>query len=173
MKTRIMAHYTLCAFVLIITCGALRGSDVTVSTSLMTATTNGFAFSIETTNNAVAVGQEIIVSAVLENTSANAQPVVVRDGLMEYSFQVVCPDNELAATTVYGDRLLAPVALFHQSGENIAPNHFWRDAIPLNKMFIMTNTGEYRITVTRETANGQKMTAGPLSILLTNSVGNK
>lgn len=147
----------------------LAPDSIAAQGSFAKATANDFEFVIQATNNVFELGRPIVLFACLKNVSTNVATVPVRDGVMEYSFEIIAPGNKRAATTAFGDRMLTPVVLFHQSAENIAPGQMWTDSIPLSSMFVMTNSGEYRITVTREVSFRRETKAGPLSICVTNS----
>lgn len=126
--------------------------------------TNGFEFVVGTTNASFTPTQNVALFVFLKNTATNTRTIRIDDGFTDYSFVVINPDGKAATVSELGNRLFAPAAFFHQSCEEIQPNQLWRESIPLNKLFVMTNAGKYQITTKRTLSSGESISAGPIVV---------
>jgi hypothetical protein len=126
---------------------------------------DGFQLSIGTTNDVFQISQEIDLEVQIKNISTNTRPIKVQDSLMNYEFKIIGPNGFKTVPTELGERVLHPVSLYHQSGQYLTSGQSFRQVIPLNQVFAMTNAGEYSIQVWRDTYD-KAVSAGPLKIRL-------
>lgn len=139
--------------------------ETTNTTNVCGGEANGFRLTIGTTNNVFRVDQRIDLKLSLKNVSTNTLTFKVQDDLMNYVFEVTGPRGEKLQTTDFGDHMLRPAHLYHQSFETLEPRQTFDITFPLQALFVMTNTGEYQVRVSRE-VDGKWASAGPLKLLL-------
>ncbi len=147
-------------------CNSIGAQDMTIPRQPLVVTgsaTNGYQLEISTTNGTFAISERIELRMTLRNVSSNALSIKVQDDLKNYSFRVIGPQGNEILPTAMGNEWLHPTRFYHQSSETLDPGQVFSQSVPLEKMFTMTNAGEYTIQVWRDTDN-KRVTTDQLKI---------
>lgn len=115
------------------------------------ANTEGFQLSIATDKAGCRLGQSIVVSVLLRNTSSHPLWFWQTDMEADYDIEIAGNDGKLAPLTTYGQRFHGPGRVdFHASAVTLKPAESIEQVLPLDKLYDVSRAGVYDVTVTRK-----------------------
>jgi hypothetical protein len=134
--------------------------------------TNGYRFMVCSTNLNYAVGDKILIDAILENASSNTVTVVLADPFKTYQIHVVMPDGRNASLTSYGKkRAVAAEAGGSVATRSLEAGEKITQSFCITEIFEMNSGGTYQVTISRwirthDDHEASIITAPPLKISL-------
>jgi len=108
----------------------------------------------------------------LQNVSTNGRDIETANSYRYYSFQVTSPSGFSPSLTAYGTNMFHPI-FYRLSGQQLPAGQSYTEYAVLNRLFNMTNTGEYTVAVSRQVPKRQGpyqevwVRSGPLKIAIT------
>lgn len=111
--------------------------------------TDGYRLSIRTNKSRYMIGERIILYVSLKNMSKQDVEIMQTEPIQTYKngIEIIIPAKKTAPLTLYGkDRVTwggSVIGYTLKSGEQVT------DSLYLNRLFDMTFTGEYKISVSR------------------------